>query len=44
MCDSMILVHFVLSYMVPQGANSGVNALKALVEHGVFCKSLGPLS
>ena len=36
----MILIHFVRSYMVLQGANAGVNALKALAEYGIVCKDL----
>lgn len=38
----MILIHFVRSHMVPQGANAGVNALKALAEYGIVCKDLDP--
>jgi hypothetical protein len=36
----MILIHFVRSYMVLQGANAGVNALKALAEYVIVCKDL----
>jgi len=42
MCDGLILIHFLGSHMVPQGANAGVNALKALAEYGIVCKDPDP--
>lgn len=42
MCDGLILIHFLGSYMVPQGANAGVNVLKAIAEYGNVCKDPGP--